>query len=131
MNTVRMEKFSIGGHPVRGIEEDGQLWFIGQDVAKALGVSTGNLKRDLEEHEQGLTRIATKGGTQRVKTISGRGLISLIYRSRKDSTQHLKDWASDRLLPYLGIRIVETKSTAGVNSREERVARRVALRAIR
>jgi prophage antirepressor-like protein len=123
-----MKIYDVAGKHIRGFEENGELWFVGQDIAKALGMPTTSQQWNLEDHEKGLAVIATKGGPQAMKTVSAAGLISLLFRSKQQQAVELRKWVYSLIVPYLRLRITEAVM-AGVDPREEREARRSGLRA--
>lgn len=123
-----LKSYHVAGRTIRGYEEGGELWFIGREIASAIGTNPSNQQWGLEEHEHGVAIMETKGGPQAVKTVSASGLISLIFRSKRPEAQEFRKWAYSQLVPYLRLQIAETK---GVNNQEERVARREALKGLR
>jgi len=125
-----MKTYDVAGKHIRGYEENGELWFIGRDVALAIGTSPTSQQWNLEAHEKGMSVIATKGGPQAMKTVSAAGLISLLFRSKQQQAVELRKWVYSLIVPYLRLRITEAV-LAGVDPREEREARRGAFRAMR
>lgn len=123
-----LKSYQVAGKTIRGFEEGGEIWFIGRDIANALGTNPDQQQWTLESYEQGQTLLKTKGGPQAVKTISTSGFISLIFRSKRPEAVEFRQWAYSLMVPYVRIRIAETR---GVNGREEREARREALRGLR
>lgn len=120
-----LKSYHVAGRTIRGYEEGGELWFIGRDIASAIGTNPGNQQWDLEDYERGVAIVETKGGLQAMKTVSASGLISLIFRSKRPEALEFRQWAYSLVVPYLRLRIAETR---GVNNQEEREARREALR---
>jgi prophage antirepressor-like protein len=120
-----LKSYHVAGRTIRGYEEGGELWFIGRDIASAIGTNPSNQQWDLEDYERGVAIVETKGGPQAMKTVSASGLISLIFRSKRPEALEFRQWAYSLVVPYLRLRIAETR---GVNSQEEREARREALR---
>lgn len=94
-------RFIYSEYDVRVFGTPEDPWFLAKDVCDALGISTANLARDLDEDEQGVTQLMTPGGVQDAKTISESGLYSLILRSRKDSAKKFKKWVTSEVLPAL------------------------------
>lgn len=123
-----LKNYHIAGKTIRGFEEAGEIWFIGRDIANAIGTNPDHQQWSLEGYEQGQTMLETNGGPQAVKTISASGLISLIFRSKRPEAIEFRQWAYSLVVPYVRLRIAETR---GVNGREEREARREALRGLR
>ncbi len=123
-----LKNYQIAGKTIRGFDEAGEIWFIGRDIANAIGTNPDHQQWNLESYEMGQTTLETKGGPQVVKTISASGLISLIFRSKRPEAIEFRRWAYSLVVPYVRLRIAETR---GVNAREEREARREALRGLR
>lgn len=109
------ETFTIAGHQIRGYEEAGILWFVGHDLAKALGVKPDHAFWNLDGTHQGLILMATKGGPQTVKTISLEGFIGMILRSRKQEGKELLRWLTGLMVPYLALRVKESIGHSGVS----------------
>ena len=66
---------------VRAVEIDGEPWFVGKDVAQALGYkdTVNAIKAHVdEEDKKGGWRITTPGGTQEMTIINESGLYSLV-----------------------------------------------------
>lgn len=124
----KLKSYHVAGRTIRGHEEGGELWFIGRDIAAAIGTNPSSQQWGLEEYEQSIAVVETKGGPQAMKTVSASGLISLIFRSKRPEALEFRRWAYSLVVPYLRLRIAETR---GVNSQEEREARREAMRVLR
>ncbi len=88
---------------VRVLEIEGQPWFIGKDVAAALGYSnvTRDVKRHVDEEDQGVTEMVTPGGTQKLLIINESGLYSLILSSKLPTAKKFKRWVTSEILPSL------------------------------
>lgn len=63
---------------IRTIEADGASWFVGRDVAAALGYQNGSrdINRHVGEEDKGVTEMVTPGGRQAVPIINKSGLYS-------------------------------------------------------
>ena len=87
---------------VRAIERQGQPWFVGSDVCKALDIRNHNdaLKR-LDEDEKGVGSTDTLGGQQTVVIVSEPGVFRLIFTSRKPEAERFKRWLAHDVLPAL------------------------------
>ena len=68
----------------RAIEKDGEPWFVGKDVAMALGYA--NTRKAIADHvddeDKGVTKCDTLGGEQNVTIINESGLYSLVLSSK-------------------------------------------------
>jgi len=94
--------FSFEQHPVRTIEQDGQAWFVLNDVTEALEFSRGrNAARMLDDDEKGAHIVSTPGGEQEITIINESGLYSLILKSRKPSAKRFKKWVTAEVLPAI------------------------------
>ena len=69
---------------IRAIEQDGEPWFVGKDVAEALGYSNSRkaLSDHVDEEDKGVTKRDTLGGAQDMTIINESGLYSLVLSSK-------------------------------------------------
>ena len=69
---------------IRSVVRDGKPWFVGRDVALALGYS--NPRKALADHvdaeDKGVTKCDTLGGAQDFTIINESGLYALILSSK-------------------------------------------------
>lgn len=68
---------------IRTVEVKGEPWFVGKDVATALGYGEGKslanaVANHVDEEDKGVSEILTPGGTQTVPVINESGLYSLV-----------------------------------------------------
>lgn len=89
--------------PVRTILIDGEPWFVGKDVAVALGYSNHRdaLYRHVDGDDKRESRIATTSGEQTMNIINESGMYSLIFGSRLDSAKKFKKWVTSEVLPKI------------------------------
>lgn len=82
---------------------DGNLWFVGKDVANALGYSNPRkaLIDHVDEEDKGVTKCDTLGGTQELTIINESGLYSLIFSSKLESAKRFKRWVTSTVLPSI------------------------------
>lgn len=65
-----------------GLKKDGQPWFVGLDVCRALDISKPHQALDrLDEDERGTCIIGTPGGDQSAIVISEAGVYRLVFAS--------------------------------------------------
>ena len=95
--------FNFEGHNVRAIAIDGEPWFIGKDVAEALGYSKYRdaLSRHVDSDDKGVHKIWTPSGKQNTTIINESGLYSLILSSKLDSAKKFKKWVTSEVLPSI------------------------------
>jgi hypothetical protein len=87
---------------VRSLMRDDEPWFIGSDVAKALGYRDGpTAMRNLDDDEKGTHNVCTPGGDQVMIIVSEPGVFRLIFTSRKPEAERFKRWLAHDVLPQL------------------------------
>jgi len=88
---------------VRSTIIDGEPWFVGKDVAEALGYSdsTGAVRKRTDEEERGVAKMDTPSGTQQMTVINESGLYSLIFGSKLETAKKFKHWVTSEALPTL------------------------------
>lgn len=91
---------------VRIVMIDGEPWFVGKDVAKALGYGEGKslnnaVANHVDEEDKGVTEIMTPGGKQHFVIINESGVYSLIFGSKLEGAKRFKRWVTSEVLPAL------------------------------
>ena len=88
---------------IRTVMINDQPWFVGKDIAVALGYS--NPQKAIREHidvEDKLTeRIVLSGQNREVIFINESGLYSLILSSKLPSAKKFKRWVTSEVLPAI------------------------------
>ena len=98
----------IFNHPefgnLRCIEKDGEPWFVGKDVAMALGYAKArnaiSVHVDNEDKKDAPIQ-GDLGGTQKMTIINESGLYSLILSSKLESAKRFKHWVTSEVLPCI------------------------------
>lgn len=91
---------------VRALELNGAPWFVGKDVAEALGYGAGKslanaVSKHVDEEDKGVTEMMTPGGAQKVIIINESGLYSLVLSSKLPSAKKFKHWVTSEVLPTI------------------------------
>ena len=88
---------------VRTINIDGKPWFVGKDVAVALGYCdpADAIRTHVDKEDKGVGETPTPGGKQRVIIINESGLYSLILGSKLGSAKRFKRWVTSEVLPAI------------------------------
>lgn len=88
---------------IRTLNRDGEPWFVGKDVATALGYkdSVNALKSHVSDEDKGGWRITTQYGEREAVIINESGLYSLILSSKLDSAKRFKRWVTAEVLPSI------------------------------
>ena len=86
---------------IRTIEIDGKPYFVGTDVAKALGYS--NPRKAIIDHCKGVTKrdTPTSSGIQSMSYINEGDLYRLIMKSKLPSAEKFESWVMDEVLPTI------------------------------
>jgi len=94
-------------HTVRMILRDGEPWFVGKDVCKALGHTNSHvLLSRLDEDEKAAVNISytSANGTvqgREVSIISEPAVYQLVFTSRVDAAKRFKRWLAHEVLPAI------------------------------
>lgn len=91
---------------IRTVTIDGEPWFIGKDVAEALGYGKGKslnnaVATHVDEEDKGVTEMMTPGGKQNLIIINESGLYSLILSSKLPNAKKFKHWVTSEILPQI------------------------------
>ena len=110
---------------IRTVKINGEPYFVGKDVAAALGYSNPRkvIGDHVDDEDKGVTKCDTLGGTQNLTIINESGLYSLIMGSKLDGAKRFKRWVTSEVLPSIrktGAYAVDSKS-AEFKARELRV----------
>lgn len=86
---------------VRTVVLNGQVWFVGKDVAESLGYKGKGANNAIKNHCKGVIEMMTpsNGGTQRMKYINERDVVRLITRSKLEKAQEFESWVFDEVIP--------------------------------
>ena len=79
---------------IRTIEIDGEPWFVGRDMATALGYGNPNdaLSKHVDIDDKDLAKCDTLGGNQQMIIVNESGMYSLILGSKLTSAKKFKRW---------------------------------------
>lgn len=88
---------------IRTVMIDNEPWFVGRDVAEALGYRNTNdaLNKRVDEDDKGVASCDTLGGVQEMVVINESGLYSLIFSSKLESARKFKHWVTSEVLPSI------------------------------
>lgn len=105
MNEVQIFESEEFGS-VRTVTVNGEPYFIGKDVAEALGYGKGKslnnaVANHVDEEDKGVTEMMTPGGKQNLIIINESGLYSLILSSKLPNAKKFKHWVTSEVLPSI------------------------------
>lgn len=88
---------------IRTVTIDDEPWFVGKDVALALGYvdATKAARERVDEEDRGVAEIDTPSGIQQMTIINESGLYALILSSRLESAREFKRWVTSEVLPSI------------------------------
>ncbi len=90
---------------IRTVNIDGEPWFVGKDVANALGYS--NNRKAISDHvgeedkRDGVTIRDSIGREQNPIIINESGMYALIFGSKLKSAKRFKHWVTSEVLPTI------------------------------
>lgn len=88
---------------VRTVVVDGEPWFVGNDIARALGYKDlySALRHNVENEDKRLCPVSSTSGTQDTTVVNESGMYSLIFNSKLDSAKNFKKWVTSDVLPSI------------------------------
>lgn len=88
---------------IRTVTIDSEPWFVGKDVAVALGYENPQkaVRTHVDSEDKGMTEMDTPGGKQNLAIINESGLYSLILSSKLPSAKRFKHWVTSEVLPAI------------------------------
>lgn len=102
-----MNKLTTFNNPdfgnIRGTVINNEPWFVGKDVATALGYkeTAKAVREHVDEEDRGVSVLDTPGGKQKIVTINESGLYSLILSSNLPTAKQFKRWVTSEVLPSI------------------------------
>lgn len=104
---------------VRTAVIDNEPWFVGKDVAEALGYADTSdaMKRHVDNEDKLTRRFTDSGQSRAMYIINESGLYSLVLSSKLPSAKQFKRWVTSEILPTL--RRTGTYSTQGPQQMDE------------
>ena len=88
---------------VRTVEIDGEPWFVGKDVATALGYANtaDAIQKHVDNDDKLESQIAISGQNRKIIVINESGLYSLVLSSKLPSAKKFKKWVTSEVLPSI------------------------------
>lgn len=103
----QIRTFNSSLHPefgnLRTLTIDGESWFVGKDVAEALGYTNPAkaIRNHVSDEDKGVNEMDTPGGKQQLIIINESGLYSLILGSKLEKAKEFKRWVTAEVLPTI------------------------------
>lgn len=88
---------------IRTVTIDEEPWFVGKDVANALGYSNTRdaITKHVDDEDKGVAKCDTPSGKQNMSIINESGLYALIFGSKLESANRFKHWVTSEVLPSI------------------------------
>lgn len=102
MNKLQIFKNAEFGE-IRIIEQSGEPWFVGKDVATALGYkdTVNAIKSHVDDDDKAGWQITTQFGVKEAIIVNESGLYSLILSSKLPTARKFKHWVTAEVLPAI------------------------------
>lgn len=103
---------------IRTIKINGEVWFVGKDIADTLEYQNGSrdIERHVDEEDRLISQLMIAGQKRNVILINESGLYSLILGSRLPNAKKFKRWVTSEVLPSIrktgGYHLPQTYSEA-------------------
>lgn len=129
MNEV--EVFNFEANEVRTVIIDNEAWFVGKDVAQALGYQ--DTPKAIKQHVDPDDRLTLTGQNAHLENLPNRGVVgvnesgvySLIFGSKLESAKRFKKWVTSEVLPAIrkhGTYMTNEKAEALINRPNDTLA---------
>ncbi|WP_420222893.1 phage antirepressor [Pediococcus acidilactici] len=112
-----LQKFNFEGNQVRTLLIDQKPYFVGKDIAEALGYSDSSsaVSKRVDEEDKTTLLLRQDGSNYKSKTtvINESGMYSLILASKLPSSRKFKHWVTSEVLPAIrknGIYLTDKKA---------------------
>lgn len=88
---------------VRTIQQNGEPWFVGKDVADILGYkdTSDAMKKHVDIEDKLTRRFADSGQNREMYIINESGLYSLILSSKMPKAKEFKRWVTSEVIPAI------------------------------
>lgn len=102
MNEIEIFKNPEFGE-VRTTMIDGEPWFVGKDVAEALGYSNtaDAIGKHVDDEDKQTSQFAMGGQNYNMTIINESGLYSLVLSSKLPSAKKFKHWVTHEVIPSI------------------------------
>jgi len=94
--------FKTDDFAIRVIEIEGEPWFVGKDIAEALGYT--NYRDAIQRHCKGVAKhdtLSTEGGQQKMRLINEPDLFRLVVNSQLPAAEQFEQWVFEEVLPSI------------------------------
>lgn len=88
---------------IRTIQQNGEPWFVGKDVAKILGYERADnaIRNHVDDEDKLMHQISASGQNREMYIINESGLYSLILSSKMPKAKEFKHWVTSEVIPAI------------------------------
>ena len=88
---------------IRTIQQNGEPWFVGKDVAKILGYERADnaIRNHVDDEDKLMHQISASGQNREMYIINESGLYSLILSSKMPKANEFKRWVTSEVIPAI------------------------------
>lgn len=88
---------------IRTIQQTGEPWFVGKDVAKILGYERADnaIRNHVDDEDKLMHQISASGQNREMYIINESGLYSLILSSKMPKAKEFKRWVTSEVIPAI------------------------------
>lgn len=88
---------------IRAVEIDSEPWFVGKEIAEALGYSNPRdaLANHVDDEDKATVAIHDGSQNRNMTVINESGVYSLIFSSKLESAKKFKRWVTSEVLPSI------------------------------
>lgn len=88
---------------IRTIQQNGEPWFVGKDVAKILGYERADnaIRNHVDDEDKLMHQISASGQNRGMYIINESGLYSLILSSKMPKAKEFKRWVTSEVIPAI------------------------------
>ena len=103
MREIRIFNHEMFGQIRTMTDEKGETFFVGNDVAKALGYKNTRdaLNKHVDSDDKGVAKCDTLGGGQNLVFVNESGLYALVLSSKLPQAKVFKHWVTSEVLPQI------------------------------
>lgn len=102
-NEMKVFTFNESNQPIRVEVVNGEPWFVGKDVCRALGIGwRGDTLAYIPDDWKGMRKFRTPGGEQNLTVISEAGMYKLAFRCQSSAmADKFTNWVASEILPSI------------------------------
>lgn len=107
MNNIAMSSIELFRNEsfgeIRTLLIEDEVWFVGKDVAEALGYERPDnaIRNHIDEEDKLMHQISASGQSRKMVIINESGLYSLILSSKLPQAKEFKRWVTNDILPSI------------------------------